>query len=38
MEVMLQMLIYAGFPAALNTILTATREVFEERKSRDKGL
>ncbi|UUZ81541.1 carboxymuconolactone decarboxylase family protein [Paenibacillus sp. P26] len=37
-EVMLQMLIYAGFPAALNTILTAAREVFEERKSRDKGL
>ncbi|PEF55788.1 carboxymuconolactone decarboxylase [Bacillus cereus] len=31
-EVMMQMLIYGGFPIALNTILTVATEVFEERK------
>ena len=30
-EVMMQMIIYAGFPAALNTILTVAAEVFAER-------
>ena len=31
-EVMMQMIIYAGFPVALNTILTVATEVFTERK------
>lgn len=31
-ECMMQMIIYAGFPAGLNTILTVAAEVFEERK------
>ncbi len=31
-ECMMQMIIYAGFPAGLNTILTIAAEVFEERK------
>lgn len=29
-EVMMQMIIYAGFPVALNTILTVATEVFTE--------
>jgi 4-carboxymuconolactone decarboxylase len=32
-EVMMQMIIYAGFPVALNTILTVATEVFTERKT-----
>ncbi|TPV43709.1 carboxymuconolactone decarboxylase family protein [Bacillus dicomae] len=32
-EVMMQMIIYAGFPIALNTILTVATEVFTERKT-----
>lgn len=32
-EVMMQMIIYAGFPNALNTILTVAAEVFEQRKA-----
>ncbi|MCY8235067.1 carboxymuconolactone decarboxylase family protein [Priestia endophytica] len=32
LEAMLQMLIYAGFPVALNTILTVANEVFSERR------
>jgi 4-carboxymuconolactone decarboxylase len=35
LEAMLQMVIYAGFPAALNTILTVAREVFSERTERN---
>ncbi|WP_223067957.1 carboxymuconolactone decarboxylase family protein [Paenibacillus caui] len=31
-EVMMQMIIYAGFPVALNTILTVAKEVFDNRK------
>ncbi|WP_025721351.1 carboxymuconolactone decarboxylase family protein [Paenibacillus sp. 1-18] len=31
-ECMMQMIIYAGFPAGLNTILTVAAEVFEERR------
>ncbi len=32
-EVMMQMIIYAGFPVALNTILTVATEVFTARKT-----
>ncbi|MCC2460145.1 carboxymuconolactone decarboxylase family protein [Bacillus mobilis] len=32
-EVMMQMIIYVGFPVALNTILTVATEVFTERKT-----
>ncbi|NEW02684.1 carboxymuconolactone decarboxylase family protein [Bacillus megaterium] len=35
LEAMLQMVIYAGFPAALNTILTVASEVFSERTERN---
>ncbi|AZH30120.1 carboxymuconolactone decarboxylase family protein [Paenibacillus sp. M-152] len=35
-ECMMQMIIYAGFPAGLNTILTIAAEVFEERKHKSK--
>ena len=33
-ECMMQMLIYAGFPVALNSILTVAAEVFAERKTK----
>lgn len=33
-ECMMQMIIYAGFPAALNTIFTVAAEVFEARKAK----
>ncbi|MFP8642635.1 carboxymuconolactone decarboxylase family protein [Priestia aryabhattai] len=36
LEAMLQMVIYAGFPVALNTILTVTNEVFYERNEKEK--
>ncbi|MDQ0806211.1 carboxymuconolactone decarboxylase family protein [Priestia megaterium] len=36
LEAMLQMVIYAGFPVALNTILTVANEVFSERTERNK--
>lgn len=32
-EAMMQMLIYAGFPVALNTILTVATEVFSNRQN-----
>lgn len=32
-EAMMQMLIYAGFPVALNTILTIATEVFSKRRN-----
>ncbi|WP_141431050.1 carboxymuconolactone decarboxylase family protein [Bacillus sp. 03113] len=32
-EAMMQMIIYAGFPVALNTILTVATEVFTARRS-----
>ncbi|MGP7818650.1 carboxymuconolactone decarboxylase family protein [Niallia sp. 01092] len=32
-EAMMQMLIYAGFPVALNTILTVATEVFAARRN-----
>ncbi|WP_445491353.1 carboxymuconolactone decarboxylase family protein [Niallia sp. 03133] len=32
LEAMLQMIIYAGFPVALNTILTVAAEVFSARQ------
>lgn len=32
-EVMMQMIIYAGFPVALNTILTVAKDVFEKQKN-----
>lgn len=32
-EVMIQMIIYAGFPVALNTILTVAKDVFEKQKN-----
>ncbi|MBN2980940.1 carboxymuconolactone decarboxylase family protein [Cohnella algarum] len=35
-ECMMQMIIYAGFPAGLNTILTIAAEVFEERNLQSK--
>ncbi|AWB45627.1 carboxymuconolactone decarboxylase family protein [Paenibacillus sp. CAA11] len=35
-ECMMQMIIYAGFPAGLNTILTIATEVFEERRKKSK--
>ncbi|MGE6831834.1 carboxymuconolactone decarboxylase family protein [Priestia megaterium] len=35
LEAMLQMVIYAGFPVALNTILTVASEVFSERTERN---
>lgn len=35
LEAMLQMVIYAGFPVALNTILTVANEVFCERTERN---
>ncbi|RAS83232.1 carboxymuconolactone decarboxylase family protein [Priestia endophytica] len=35
LEAMLQMLIYAGFPVALNTILTVANEVFSERREKN---
>jgi 4-carboxymuconolactone decarboxylase len=35
-EVIIQMAVYAGFPAALNG-LTAAKEVFEERNSKGKS-
>lgn len=35
LEAMLQMVVYAGFPAALNTILTVASEVFSERTERN---
>ncbi|MGN7356618.1 carboxymuconolactone decarboxylase family protein [Paenibacillus sp. SAF-054] len=35
-ECMMQMIIYAGFPAGLNTILTVAAKVFEERKLKSK--
>ncbi|MED4289349.1 carboxymuconolactone decarboxylase family protein [Priestia megaterium] len=36
LEAMLQMVIYAGFPVALNTILTVVSEVFYERNEKEK--
>lgn len=36
LEAMLQMVIYAGFPVALNTILTVANEVFYERNAKEK--
>ena len=36
LEAMLQMVIYAGFPVALNTILTVVNEVFYERNEKEK--
>ena len=36
LEAMLQMVIYAGFPIALNTILTVANEVFYERNEKEK--
>ncbi|MCM3794324.1 carboxymuconolactone decarboxylase family protein [Priestia megaterium] len=36
LEVMLQMVIYAGFPVALNTILKVANEVFHERNEKEK--
>jgi 4-carboxymuconolactone decarboxylase len=36
-EVIIQMAVYAGFPAALNGMLTA-KEVFDERNKREKLL
>ncbi|KOP75670.1 carboxymuconolactone decarboxylase family protein [Priestia megaterium] len=36
LEAMLQMVIYAGFPVALNTILTVANEVFYERNEKEK--
>jgi len=35
LEAMLQMVIYAGFPVALNTILTVANEVFSERTEKN---
>lgn len=35
LEAMLQMVVYAGFPVALNTILTVANEVFSERTERN---
>ncbi|MEZ2716288.1 carboxymuconolactone decarboxylase family protein [Niallia circulans] len=32
-EAMMQMLIYAGFPVALNTLLTIATEVFSKRRN-----
>ncbi|MEC3605822.1 carboxymuconolactone decarboxylase family protein [Bacillus glycinifermentans] len=36
-EVMMQMIIYSGFPNGLNTILTAASEVFAERNRHAKS-
>ncbi|AJY74706.1 carboxymuconolactone decarboxylase family protein [Paenibacillus beijingensis] len=36
-ECMMQMVIYAGFPAALNTIFTVAAEVFEARKGKSQS-
>ncbi|WDW07455.1 carboxymuconolactone decarboxylase family protein [Priestia aryabhattai] len=36
LEAMLQMVIYAGFPVALNTILPVANEVFYERNEKEK--
>ncbi|WEA42859.1 carboxymuconolactone decarboxylase family protein [Priestia aryabhattai] len=36
LEAMLQMVIYAGFPVALNTILIVANEVFYERNEKEK--
>jgi len=36
LEAILQMVIYAGFPVALNTILTVANEVFYERNEKEK--
>ncbi|MGG0386153.1 carboxymuconolactone decarboxylase family protein [Priestia filamentosa] len=35
LEAMLQMVIYAGFPVALNTILSIANEVFSERRKKN---
>ncbi|MFP3886651.1 carboxymuconolactone decarboxylase family protein [Priestia filamentosa] len=35
LEAMLQMVIYAGFPVALNTLLTVANEVFSERREKN---
>lgn len=35
-EVIMQMIIYAGFPHALNTIFKVAAEVFEERRAAGK--
>ncbi|MDR7246235.1 carboxymuconolactone decarboxylase family protein [Priestia megaterium] len=35
LEAMLQMVIYAGFPVALNTILTVANEVFSKRTEKN---
>ncbi|WP_051775979.1 carboxymuconolactone decarboxylase family protein [Paenibacillus tyrfis] len=34
-ETILQMIIYAGFPVALNAIFTVAREVFESRRANE---
>ncbi|MCP1312475.1 carboxymuconolactone decarboxylase family protein [Paenibacillus tyrfis] len=36
-ETILQMIIYAGFPVALNAIFTVAQEVFESRRAREGG-
>lgn len=36
LEAILQMVIYAGFPVALNTILIVANEVFYERNEKEK--
>lgn len=36
-ETILQMIIYAGFPVALNAIFTVAQEVFESRRARRDG-
>lgn len=36
-ETILQMIIYAGFPVALNAIFTVAQEVFENRRANEGG-
>ncbi|KPV58151.1 carboxymuconolactone decarboxylase [Paenibacillus sp. A3] len=36
-ETILQMIIYAGFPVALNAIFTVAQEVFESRRAKEGG-
>ncbi|WP_088830595.1 carboxymuconolactone decarboxylase family protein [Paenibacillus tyrfis] len=36
-ETILQMIIYAGFPVALNAIFTVAQEVFESRRANEGG-
>ncbi|MBU7315405.1 carboxymuconolactone decarboxylase family protein [Paenibacillus oleatilyticus] len=36
-ETILQMIIYAGFPVALNAIFSVAQEVFESRRAKEAG-